>query len=69
MARTKQTARKCMAQVVPRRQLVAQRVARLSGPIVGASIPPVEEELDNFVNTQQFSLRFDDQDKCEKEAV
>lgn len=58
-----------MAQVVPRRQLVAQRVARLSTPIVGAPTPPVEEELDNFVNTQQFSLRFDDQDKCEKEAV
>ena len=33
MARTKQTARKSTAQKVPRKQLVAQKVARKSAPI------------------------------------
>ena len=33
MARTKQTARKSTAQKVPRKQLVAQKIARKSAPI------------------------------------
>ena len=33
MARTKQTARKSTAQKVPRKQLVAQKVARKSAPV------------------------------------
>ena len=32
MARTKQTARKSTAQKVPRKQLVAQKIARKSAP-------------------------------------
>ena len=33
MARTKQTARKSTAQKVPRKQLVAQKIARKSAPV------------------------------------
>ena len=34
MARTKQTARKSTAQKVPRKQLMAQKIARKSAPMV-----------------------------------
>lgn len=43
MARTKQTARKSLAQMVPRRQLVAQKIARISAPITVGSIEPEVE--------------------------
>lgn len=43
MARTKQTARKSYAQKVPRAQLVAQRMARLSAPVSGNPVPEVDE--------------------------
>jgi len=33
MARTKQTARKSTAQKVPRKHLVAQKIARMSAPV------------------------------------
>lgn len=68
MARTKQTARKAMVGKCPRAQLVAQRVCRKSQPVAGSAPAHMEEEeeLEDFVNTQQFSLKFDDQDKCEK---
>ena len=55
MARTKQTARKTCASKVPRRQINN----------TGLQLP---QEPSN-VNTDQFSLKFDDQEKCEKEAV
>jgi histone H3 len=42
MARTKQTARKSTAQKVPRRQLVAQKIARKTAPLVGGiPVPPI----------------------------
>lgn len=37
MARTKQTARKSTAQKVPRKQLVAQKIARKSAPMMNAT--------------------------------
>jgi hypothetical protein len=40
MARTKQTARKSTAQKVPRKQLVAQKIARKSSPIVSGVKKP-----------------------------
>lgn len=66
MARTKQTARKTMVNQRPRAQLVAQRICRLSspGPVSAPLQAEQSEELEDFVNTQQFSLKFDDQDKC-----
>lgn len=39
MARTKQTARKSTAQKVPRKQLVAQKIARKSAPATGVKKP------------------------------
>ena len=39
MARTKQTARKSTAQKVPRKQLVAQKIARKSAPSTGVKKP------------------------------
>ena len=68
MARTKQTARKTTVQMVPRAQLIKKMKKRTleSGRVVEEE---VEEELDEIVNTQQFSLKFDDQKKCEEGAV
>ncbi len=73
MARTKQTARKCLIQMVPRRQLVAQKCARKSAPIhklhkknqpnLSDSDSDSDRE-DPIVNNQQFSVKFDDQAKC-----
>jgi hypothetical protein len=40
MARTKQTARKSTAQKVPRKQLVAQKIARKSAPIASGLKKP-----------------------------
>lgn len=40
MARTKQTARKSTAQKVPRKQLVAQKIARKSAPITSGVKKP-----------------------------
>lgn len=40
MARTKQTARKSTAQKVPRKQLVAQKIARKSAPLVSGVKKP-----------------------------
>ena len=60
MARTKQTARKSVAQMVPRRQLVAQKIARKA---VKARNNESDSEPED-ANTQQFSLKFDDQEKC-----
>lgn len=40
MARTKQTARKSTAQKVPRKQLVAQKIAKKSAPIVSGVKKP-----------------------------
>lgn len=37
MARTKQTARKSTAQKVPRKQLVAQKIARKSAPMLSSN--------------------------------
>jgi histone H3 len=34
MARTKQTARKSTAQKVPRKQLISQKIARKSAPLI-----------------------------------
>ena len=53
MARTKQTARKTCANKIPRRQM---------------GINAQQQEPEN-VNTDQFSLKFDDQKKCEEMAV
>ena len=39
MARTKQTARKSTAQKVPRKQLVAQKIARKTAPTTGVKKP------------------------------
>lgn len=55
MARTKQTARRTCAGKAPRR-------------IVNSGIE-IEESSQKAANTDQFSLKFDDQEKCEKEAV
>ena len=79
MARTKQTARKCLVpQMIPRMQLVAQKCARKSAPIhklrkrnqpnVSDSESDSEQE-DAIVNNQQFSVKFDDQAKCEEQAI
>lgn len=38
MARTKQTARKSTAQKVPRKQLVAQKIARKSAPLAPSGV-------------------------------
>ena len=38
MARTKQTARKSTAQKVPRKQLVAQKIARKSAPMATTGV-------------------------------
>lgn len=40
MARTKQTARKSTAQKVPRKQLVAQKIARKSAPVASGLKKP-----------------------------
>jgi histone H3 len=40
MARTKQTARKSTAQKVPRKQLVAQKIARKSAPMTSGVKKP-----------------------------
>jgi histone H3 len=40
MARTKQTARKSTAQKVPRKQLVAQKIARKSAPLTSGVKKP-----------------------------
>jgi histone H3 len=40
MARTKQTARKSTAQKVPRKQLVAQKVARKTAPVTSGVKKP-----------------------------
>ena len=44
MARTKQTARKSTAQKVPRRQLVAQKIARKSAPVPKGMVIKEESE-------------------------
>ena len=50
MARTKQTARKCLIQQVPRRPLVAQKVARKSS---GGQIKKAKKDKKNpFINGQ-----------------
>ena len=73
MARTKQTARKCLVQMVPRKHLVATKCARKSAPIQKLRKPnnnnisesdSESDREDNIVNNQQFSVKFDDQDKC-----
>lgn len=58
MARTKQTARKA---VIP------QRNPRISAQVIGGqqrSRSASEEKHDKQINTQQFSVKFDDQIKC-----
>ncbi len=74
MARTKQTARCCLVMKVPRQQLNAMKCARKSAPITKSarirgrqrSVSSSDSESDdaNSVNNQQFSVRFDDQNKC-----
>ena len=56
MARTKQTARRTCANTAPRMPTNT-----------GGGMNNMEPE--NNANTDQFSLRFDDQEKCEKEAT
>ena len=75
MARTKQTARFSCAQKVPRKQLVAQKIARKSAPKTtgvgkgrrarSASSSSSSSELSQIdVARQQFSLKFDNQPDC-----
>ena len=72
MARTKQTARFSCAQKVPRKQLVAQKIARKSAPLTtgvkrprSASSSSSSSELSHIdVARQQFSLKFDNQPDC-----
>lgn len=73
MARTKQTARKTLVSSAPRftgrgkggmgagRGKVGCR--RVSGSALGHHSES-EESISEIVNTQQFSLKFDDQDRC-----
>jgi hypothetical protein len=59
--------------MVPRKQLVAQKMARKTAPIhklrnrnqpnVSDSESESDRE-DSIVNNQQFSVKFDDQAKC-----
>lgn len=80
MARTKQTSRFSCAQKVPRKQLVAQKIARKSAPVIGkaakkkrsrsASSSSSSSEMSQIdVSKQQFSLKFDNQPECEKKAI
>ena len=65
MARTKQTARKTTIQAVPRAQLIAKAKKRAGK--AGSAPDDDDEEIESMsdiVNTQQFSLKFDDQEKC-----
>ena len=62
MARTKQTARKSWVSKTPRKQIMRKRARTMpNGTIVQEE---VEEDMDEIANTQQFSLKFDDQEKC-----
>lgn len=63
MARTKQTARKSTAQIVPRAQLIAQKVARKAAPFKAAT-SAVEADEEAPIGFSQFSLKFDDQKEC-----
>lgn len=70
MARTKQTARKSVAQMVPRKQLAAQMIARKRAPTFKAATKAVEADNDDSpIGFSQFSLKFDDQKEIEKKAV
>ena len=80
MARTKQTARFSCAQKVPRKQLVAQKIARKSAPATkgklkrsrsasSSSSSSSESIASVDVARQQFSLKFDNQPECEKKAI
>lgn len=62
MARTKQTARKSTAQMVPRKQLAAQMIARKTAPKFKAATKAIEaDDDDSPLGFSQFSLKFDDQ--------
>ena len=82
MARTKQTARFSCAQKVPRKQLVAQKIARKSAPVTGGKVKgrrarsassssssSASSVASIDVARQQFSLKFDNQPDCEKKAI
>lgn len=66
MARTKQTARKSTAQIIPRAQLVAQKIARKSAGFKVATKAIEADEIDEDapMGFSQFSLKFDDQKQC-----
>ncbi len=76
MARTKQTARKTLIPAVRARtmgvggigKVGCKRIAQSSRP-AGSDSDSDSGSSDNFVNTQQFSVKFDDQEKCEAAAV
>ena len=67
MARTKQTARKALVGI-QRIQFATKTVVQRARNNKAGNVSD-SESIADFVNTQQFSLKFDDQDKCEKEAV
>jgi hypothetical protein len=65
MARTKQTARYSTAMAVPRRQI------RKANPRKGSRSrsPSEESHRSAEINTQQFSVKFDNQKECESKAI
>lgn len=74
MARTKQTARKCMGgkgiAAGPVRAPHRYRPGAVMVGGKGAPSPVVAAVSDEEVlDTQQFSIKFDDQAECEKKAV
>lgn len=77
MARTKQTSRYSTAQMVPRAQLVAQKIARRSAPVATAAKAKKKGRSRSALSSssssssssvdatrQQFSLKFDNQPDC-----
>lgn len=61
MARTKQTARKTMAMKAPRAQLKEKKIKKGGPKNKAMNDLESESDQDDVINTQQFSLRFDDQ--------
>lgn len=68
MARTKQTARYAVARPVPRRQII-QAAGRANRSKSRSRSPSAESQRSNDINTQQFSVKFDNQKECEAKAI
>ena len=68
MARTKQTARKCLVSSVARKSIASKGVRKMKKIQKGRRSRSESSDSENddghVVNNQQFSVKFDDQDKC-----